>query len=485
MADTRVLVVVFDALRPEFVTPRQMPNLSNFAEKGVRYLNSHSTFPTETRVNQSAVTTGCMPRRHGIVGNRFIADDLQPGLLVNSGDDAMLEAAFAAGPVFSVPTLGQRLTRAGKSYAALSAGTPGGGRLINWSAQADGTFRLAMRRPEACAPSGVFERIVDTIGPLPDYTLPAKAWITWAVTAYLDYVEPQVAPDVMLLWLCEPDESFHWKGIGSDAAEETLAHVDAEFGRILEHHAEEIRAGTLQIVAMSDHGQLSLEGERLDLPARLGEAGFRASTSTMDGADCVVALANGGGIWVRDRDPDLTAQIVEFLQTQDWCGPLFTRDGTGGTLKQEELCVDHARAPDISLAMAAGDAPNDAGVAGLSLHDAPYPEGGGCHGGLSQWELHNVLVLGGQAFRQGIEVHTPAGNIDVLPTVAALLGLDIPDGIDGRVLSEAFADGPDPDSVTWEDTMLTSRNSDGARTHLSVSDIGSTRYLNRAWVTSS
>ena len=135
--------------------------------------------------------------------------------------------------------------------------------------------------------------------------------------------------------------------------------------------------------------------------------------------------------------------------------------------------------------MAARDAPNDAGVAGLSLHDAPYPEGGGCHGGLSQWELHNVLVLGGQAFRQGIEVHAPAGNIDVLPTVAALLGLDIPDGIDGRVLSEAFADGPDPDSVTWEDTMLTSRNSDGARTHLSVSDIGSTRYLNRAWVTSS
>ena len=127
MADTRALIVVFDALRPEFVTRERMPNLSRFASKGVEYLNSHSTFPTETRVNQSAVTTGCMPHRHGIVGNKFIADDLQPGLLVNSGDDAMLEAAFAAGPVMSMPALGQRLTRAGRSYAALSAGTPGGG----------------------------------------------------------------------------------------------------------------------------------------------------------------------------------------------------------------------------------------------------------------------------------------------------------------------------------------------------------------------
>ena len=69
--DQRFLIVVLDALRPEFVTPELMPNLHGFAARGVRFANSRSTFPTETRVNQSAVTTGCYPARHGVVANRF------------------------------------------------------------------------------------------------------------------------------------------------------------------------------------------------------------------------------------------------------------------------------------------------------------------------------------------------------------------------------------------------------------------------------
>ena len=48
----RFLIVVLDALRPEFVTPEMMPNLHAFAGRGVRFANSRSTFPTETRVNQ-------------------------------------------------------------------------------------------------------------------------------------------------------------------------------------------------------------------------------------------------------------------------------------------------------------------------------------------------------------------------------------------------------------------------------------------------
>ena len=146
----------------------------------------------------------------------------------------------------------------------------------------------------------------------------------------------------------------------------------------------------------------------------------------MQGADCVVALANGGGIWVRDREPELTERIVGYLLEQDWCGPVFTRDGVMGTLRQAELRIDHARAPDISLALRATAGANAAGIEGLSVHDAPYPVGGGCHGGLSQWELHNVLMLGGSAFRSGVQIDAPAGNIDVLPTVLAALGRAMP-----------------------------------------------------------
>lgn len=488
---SRVLICVFDALRPEFVTPALMPRLHAFASAGVRHANSRSTFPTETRVNQSAVTTGCLPRRHGVVGNKFIADDLLPGRMVNTGDDAELLAALAAGPVLGMPNLAERLAAAGRSFASLSAGTPGGGRLINHSAEKLGSTRLAMRAPEACCPAGLFDDMVARIGPLPDPTPPAPDWIDWAVAGYLDWIEPEIAPDAMLLWLCEPDETFHWHSIGGPEARGIIAHVDRAFGRILDRLAPRIEAGEMQVIALSDHGQLTITGGRLDLAGKLAEAGFSASRAGLDGGggaggvdgggvDCALALANGGGIWVRDRDAALTARIARWLSTQDWCGPVFTHGGIEGTLPLSALGIDHARAPDIALALATEAEANPHGVMGQSLHDAPYPEGGGCHGGLSAWELHNFLALGGAAFRKGVVIETPAGNIDILPTVMALTGCPVPGDIDGRVLTEAMAGGPhapeNPDTPKFSREVL-----EASAACLEVRKIGATPYLDRAW----
>ncbi|MEM7745628.1 MAG: alkaline phosphatase family protein, partial [Pseudomonadota bacterium] len=413
----------------------------------------------------------------GIVGNAFVAPELADGVL-NTGDDAALSAAFARGRVLEVPTLGQRLAASGKTYASLSAGTPGGGRLINWSAEADGSMRLAMNAPAACVPGDLFQACVDRVGPLPEYRLPGGKWIDWAVAAYLEVIAPS-DPDVMLLWLCEPDESFHWHGIGSPESLQAIRAVDAAFGRVLEHHADALKAREMQVIAMSDHGQISLEGARLELPALLTEAGFPASRSD-SGADVQVALANGGGLWL--RDPSRTEELVEWLLAQHWCGPVFTRDGVLGTLRQSEIMLDHARAPDVSLILRAREAAGPHGPPGLTMHDAPYPEGGGCHGGLSRWELRNVLALGGGAFRSGAEIEVPAGNPDILPTVMTLLGLPVPDGIDGRPLVEALAGGPDPAAVAWHRRVIRSANTKGPVTALHISEVGSHRYLDEAVV---
>ena len=474
---TRVLICVFDALRPEFVVPELMPRLSAFAADGVRYLNSRAVFPTETRVNQSAVTTGCLPRKHGVVGNKMMAPDLLPGRMIDTGNDAKLTEALAAGQLLCVPNMAERLSAAGLSFASLSAGTPGGGRLINHSAEALASTRLAMRAPEACCPPDLFDRLVTVAGPLPDPTPPAPAWIEWAVTAYLDGIEADIAPDTMLLWLCEPDETFHWHGIGGPEARGILSHVDAAFGRIVDQLAPKITAGELQVVAMSDHGQLTLQGGRLDIATRLSEAGFPCGKSGLDDdAVCALALANGGGIWVRDGEADLVARIAQWLVQQDWCGPVFTRDGVSGTLSYDLLGLEHDRAPHIAIACRGEDANNSHGLPGLSRHDAPYPEGGGCHGGLSEWELHNVLCLGGTAFRSGAEIAAPAGNIDILPTTMALLGLEAPNDIDGRILSEAFAGGADPADLKWSEETETA---EGAA--LALRRMGQGLYLDKAW----
>jgi hypothetical protein len=63
-----------------------------------------------------------------------------------------------------------------------------------------------------------------------------------------------------------------------------------------------------------------------------------------------------------------------------------------------------------------------------------------------------------------------------------VLGMDIAEEIDGRVLEEALRGGSEPAETAVTETVLTSRNARGPLTHLSYSEYAGTRYLNRAWV---
>jgi hypothetical protein len=429
--EKRFLIVVLDALRPEFVTPELMPNLHGFAHGGVRF-------------------------------NRFPLPEAAPGSVLDSGKDEAFEAALKQlpGDLLGVPAMGGILAANSKRFATISAGTSGGGRLINITAERTGSFRLALRRTEAAVPAGAFETVAAQVGPLPEYGVPGLAWNSYAIDCYLDYVEPELKPDVMLLWLSEPDESFHWHGIGSPQAVGAIRHMDAEFGRILARQDAAIETGALQVIAMSDHGQISLAGEKLNLATRFNEAGFNASGSPADDPDYVVVVHNGGGIWVRGQ-------------------PVFTRDGVEGTLRHGQVGVDHPRAADIVLALSHDDGDNDWGRAGRSASNAPYP--GGCHGGLSRYELNNFIAMAGSAFRPGAVVETPAGNIDVLPTVLSVLGVPIDHRIDGRVLTEAMSGREADPQAEAREIVMCSANTTQRQTLLSVTEYDGARYLNRAW----
>ena len=92
-------------------TPELMPNLTSFAQRGVRCAHQRSVFPTETRVNQASLVTGCHPERHGIVGNKFLDPVASPGRLFNTGDETQLVEGDRRleGKLVDVPVLGDSL----------------------------------------------------------------------------------------------------------------------------------------------------------------------------------------------------------------------------------------------------------------------------------------------------------------------------------------------------------------------------------------
>ncbi len=480
--DRRILIVAFDALRPDMVSAETMPNLVRFAEAGVRFADSRSTFPSETRVNQTALVTGCYPARHGIVGNTFLDDAAAPGKLFDTGDETELAAGDRRldGKLVDVPVMGEILAARGRSLAVISAGTPGGARILHHKAEQLGGFRFALHRPDASRPSRAIGELLDRLGPVPRHEIPSLDWLGYATAAYLDYVEPALAPDVTILWLCEPDNSYHYLGIGSPANLAAIRRADAEFGRILAWRESSAIGRRLQVITLSDHGQLTVIGPAVGIAAGLESAGFRVAESLADGADAALALASAGGIYVRRSEPDLIAAIVDWLQRQPWCGPVFTADG-GDALERRLVGLEHRRAPDIGLALRSEDSVNEHGRPGATVHDSHYPIGGGLHGGLHPLELRTWLAADGDGFRNRLRSPLTAGIIDVLPTVLDLLGVAPPDRIDGRVLGEALADHGDAPPPEVSHQRFTAEGAAGYRAHLAVTRVGTTPYLDRAW----
>jgi len=54
----RVVICVFDGLRPDFVTPERMPNLARFATSGTWFRDARSAFPSRAGAASSGAATG-------------------------------------------------------------------------------------------------------------------------------------------------------------------------------------------------------------------------------------------------------------------------------------------------------------------------------------------------------------------------------------------------------------------------------------------
>jgi arylsulfatase A-like enzyme len=252
--------------------------------------------------------------------------------------------------------------------------------------------------------------------------------------------------------------------------------ADAAFGRLLAWWESGARDAGTQIICLSDHGHISCR-EKIATTDLFRGAGFRAGTAI--DADTDVALALSGPIGVTFRDPAAGARIGAWLAEQPWCGLLFStarneiEGEIAGSFAMPLSGADHARAPHLFFTLADDDELDANGVAGTCYFDSNLPLLGGTHGGLHPRELNNVLVAGGDAFRERYGSPFAAGIVDVVPTVLHLLGLP-PADVDGRVLIEAMSRGETPGEAK---RLIHEVGNGGFRRRLDRQRTGATFYL--------
>src|ERR1700694_882442 len=89
-----VVVVVWDGMRPDFVTAENTPALWQLAQEGVIFRNHHAVYPSATNVNGTALVTGVYPEHNGILANHVYRPeidakkpiDVEAGAVVEKGD---------------------------------------------------------------------------------------------------------------------------------------------------------------------------------------------------------------------------------------------------------------------------------------------------------------------------------------------------------------------------------------------------------------
>ncbi len=306
---TSFLLVVFDGLRPDMVRPETTPNLMRFAAMGTRFAHARSVFPSETRVCSASVATGCQPRRHGLVANQF-AHPLDPRRVVDTGNVGVLRALQqdTGAALLDEPTLGDILAGAGQSCAVLSSGTTGQTYVLNPRADETGQLTLSAHGADACSAAG--RELLATLDPPPTGSADRAIWIA---EVFRRRIMP-APPAVTILWLCEPDSTGHYAGLGSRVQRAALLAADAAFGRILDDWQAGPLRDTLQIAVASDHGHATVTG-RTDVRASLP-----------DFADCTVIPGSSGGLFVPGGNSEQISALAAWLTRQDWCGPVYAAD---------------------------------------------------------------------------------------------------------------------------------------------------------------
>ncbi|MBV8338024.1 MAG: alkaline phosphatase family protein, partial [Alphaproteobacteria bacterium] len=71
----RAVIVICDSLRADLITARDAPFLAEFAARSARFANHRSVFPSTTRTSAASIATGCLPARHGLLGNTMALDE--------------------------------------------------------------------------------------------------------------------------------------------------------------------------------------------------------------------------------------------------------------------------------------------------------------------------------------------------------------------------------------------------------------------------
>jgi predicted AlkP superfamily pyrophosphatase or phosphodiesterase len=437
-----VVVVVWDGMRPDFVSEGNTPNLATLARQGVTFTRHHPVYISSTEVNGTALATGVYPEQSGIIGNKEFRPGLDPTNRVLTGDFEVVQRGdkLSHEHFLGAATVAEILHTKGLRTAIAGAKTV----TILHDRHADLDPDLAADVFEGhVLPASLAKPFETLLGKFPPVTVPKRGRDLWTTQALIGPLWEKGLPSFSVLWLSEPDYSQHESGPGSPTALEAIRSSDENLGRVLAALEHRGWRDQTDVLVVSDHAFSTID-HTIDLVKILNSAGFHAVRDFRAGvgqSGDVMVVGNGGTafLYVLGREQSVIEKLVHYVQGEPFCGVVFTRQPVEGAFRLTDAHINSPDAPDIALSLRWTAEPNQHGVPGKLYSDySEYGPGQGMHASLSAYDMHNICFAAGPHFRKGYRDELPSGNIDVAPTVLAILGVKPPKPMSGRVLTEAL-----------------------------------------------
>jgi len=382
-----------------------VPTLRKLMEEGAAARRMTTVNPTVTWPNHTAMVTGVNPAEHGVLANGTITRE-------GSGERRKVEPWIDKDKMVRAVTVYDVAHRAGLTTAQ-----------VDWVAihKAPGVTFAFPEVPSADGPveREMLERGMVSKADIDQFGRKIIVWRDEVWTNAAAHIIRAHKPNLLLFHLLTLDSTHHTYGPRTLAGTVAMAFLDSRVKQILEAIREAGMGEKSTVVIVSDHG-FKAYTRQIQPAVMLEAAGLGAKA---------FALPEGGSalVYCERGDAAAVGKVFENAEGVDRvAGP---QDYAVLGLPDPDK---DPQSPRVMLFAKSGYAFGGGRTGGSVV---TRPSQGGGHGyASSDPEMDAIFIASGYGIRKGA-VLDRVRNVDVAPTLAALLGVEM-GKVDGRILRE-------------------------------------------------
>jgi predicted AlkP superfamily pyrophosphatase or phosphodiesterase len=387
-----------------------MPTLRSLAAAGAVSSGMEPINPTVTWPNHTAMITGVNSSKSFVMANGLVvvpADGSAPKVEPWTDKDKLVHAR----------TLYEATAEKGMTVGQVDWVAVYGAKGIRWQFGEKPDVQGEIPQ-ELIANGNVTRAEVEHFG---DNSSPAWRDEVWTDAA-VDIIEKHT-PNLLLFHLLETDSIQHQYGPLTPAAYAAYAYADHCLARIVAAVQKAGIADRTTYILLSDHGFATFT-HTINPNAALVELGLiQKHGESYSGDVWVKAEGGAASVYIRDtkRRAELIPKLKAYFSQLNGVAKVYTN--------QEALALglpsdaDTDQAPQLYLTASPDYAFGDE-VTGAVARTNPVR---GQHGYLNTMpDMQALFVASGAAIKPGIKLG-PISNLQIAPTIAAILGVELPD----------------------------------------------------------